>query len=132
MRVKLGLSQQRAYGKRRGKYLYLKESKLMEARENSRLRIFIKFALHHIFYQGDQSRRIKLAVHVAYMGEMLNAYKIWVQRSEDRRSLATLRHGQQDNIKQDFKERLWEKMDWITTAQNRDKQRGFVKTVMNF
>jgi hypothetical protein len=55
------------------------------------------------------------------MGEMLNAYKIWVQRSEDRRSLATLRHGQQDNIKQDFKERLWEKMDWITTAQNRDK-----------
>jgi hypothetical protein len=36
-----------------------------------------------------------------------------------------------DNIKMDFKEIGWDGMDWIDLAENRDRWRALVKTVMN-
>jgi hypothetical protein len=36
-----------------------------------------------------------------------------------------------DNIKMDLREMGWSGIDWIHLAQNRDKCRDIVKTVMN-
>jgi hypothetical protein len=36
-----------------------------------------------------------------------------------------------DNIKIDFKEMEWGGMDWIDVAQDRDRWRALVNTVMN-
>jgi hypothetical protein len=36
-----------------------------------------------------------------------------------------------DNIKIDLREIGWDGMDWINLAQDRDKWRAFVNTVMN-
>jgi hypothetical protein len=36
-----------------------------------------------------------------------------------------------DNIKMDFRENGWDDMDWIDLAQDRDKWKALVNTVMN-
>jgi hypothetical protein len=41
------------------------------------------------------------------------------------------RHGCVDNNKMDLKERVWGGMDWIDLAEDRDKWRVLVITVMN-
>jgi glutaredoxin-related protein len=38
----------------------------------------------------------------------------------------------EDNIKRNVKEIGWEGADWINLAQNTDKRRALVNTVMNF
>jgi hypothetical protein len=37
-----------------------------------------------------------------------------------------------DNIKMDLREVYWDDMDWIDLAQDRDRWRAFVNTVMDF
>jgi hypothetical protein len=36
-----------------------------------------------------------------------------------------------DNIRMDVSEKFWEGVDWMDVAQDRDKLRAFVNTVMN-
>jgi hypothetical protein len=65
---------------------------------------------------------MKWAVHVACMGEMGNAYKILV---------GILESFWDDNIKMNYEEIGWENVDFIRLAQDRDKWRALVNTVMN-
>jgi hypothetical protein len=50
---------------------------------------------------------------------------------EGKRSLGRPRHRWVDDIKMDLREIGWDGMDWIDLAQNRDRWRALVNTVMN-
>jgi hypothetical protein len=65
------------------------------------------------------------------MGEMRNAYRILVGKLEGTRSLGRPRRTWAENIKMDLEEIVWDGMDWIQLAQDRDRWRALVNTVMN-
>jgi hypothetical protein len=60
------------------------------------------------------------------MGEVRGAYNILVGRPEGRRPLGRPRRRWEDNIKMDLGD-----VDWIHLAQNRDRWRALVNTLMN-
>jgi hypothetical protein len=64
------------------------------------------------------------------MGEKRGPYRILVGRPEGRRPLGRPRRRWEDNIKMDLQK--WDgSMDWIELAQDRDRWRPIVNTVMN-
>jgi hypothetical protein len=65
------------------------------------------------------------------MGEERNAYRILVGKPEGRRPLGRPRRRWADNIKMDLREIGWDHMDCIHLAQDRDRWRALVDTVMN-
>jgi hypothetical protein len=78
-----------------------------------------------------KSRRMRWAGHVARMGEKRNAYRILVGKPEGKRPLERLRRIWVDNIKMDFRDIGLDVVDWIDLAQDRDRWRVLVNTVMN-
>jgi hypothetical protein len=66
------------------------------------------------------------------MGERRGAYRALVGKPEGRRPLERPRRRWEDNIKMDLLEVGWRGMDWISVAQDRDRWRALVNTVMNF
>jgi hypothetical protein len=64
------------------------------------------------------------------MGQMRNAYNIFVVKSEGERPLGRSGHRWKDNIRMDLREIGWEGVDWIYLARDRE-WRGLVNTVMN-
>jgi hypothetical protein len=64
------------------------------------------------------------------MGEVRNAYSILVGKPEGRRPLGRPRRRWEDNIGMDLREVRFEDVDWIHLAQDRDKWRALVNTVM--
>jgi hypothetical protein len=78
-----------------------------------------------------KSRRMRWAGHVACMVEVRNAYSILVGKPEGRRPLGRPRHKWEDNIGMDLREIGFGDVDWIHLAQDRDKWRALVNTVMN-
>jgi hypothetical protein len=64
------------------------------------------------------------------MGEVRGAYTILVRRPEGRRPLGRRRRWE-DNIKIDLREIGFGDVDWIYLAQDRDRWRALVNTVMN-
>jgi hypothetical protein len=77
-----------------------------------------------------KARRMGWAGHVARMGEVRGAYNILVGRPEGRRSLGRPRRRWEDNIKMDLREIGFGDVDWIRLAQDRDRWRAAVNTVM--
>jgi hypothetical protein len=65
------------------------------------------------------------------MGEVWGAYNILVGRPEGRRPLGRPRRRWEDNIKIDLWEIGFVDVDWIRLAQDRDRWRALVNTVMN-
>jgi hypothetical protein len=79
-----------------------------------------------------KARKIRWAGHVARTGEVRGAYNILVGRPEGRRPLGRLRRSRwEDNIKMDLREIGFGDVDWINWAQDRDRWRALVNTVMN-
>jgi hypothetical protein len=78
-----------------------------------------------------KARRMRWAWHVARMGEVRGAYSILVGRPEGRRPLGRLRRRWEDNIKMDLREIGFGDVDWIHWAQDRDRWRALVNTVMS-
>jgi len=66
------------------------------------------------------------------MGEGRGVYRVLVGKSEGKRPLGRPRRRWEDNIKMDFREVGCGGMDWIEMAQDRDRWRALVNTVMNF
>jgi hypothetical protein len=64
------------------------------------------------------------------MGEVRSAYNILVRRPEGRRPLGRPRR-KWDKIKMDLREIGFRDVDWIHGAQDRDRWRAVVNTVMN-
>jgi hypothetical protein len=65
------------------------------------------------------------------MGEVRGAYNILVGRPEGRRPLGRPRRRWEDNRKMDLREIGFGDVDWIDLAQNRDRWRAIVNTVMD-
>jgi hypothetical protein len=78
-----------------------------------------------------KSKRMRWAGPVAKNGEKTNAYRILVGKPIGQRPLGRPRHRWMDNIKIALREIEWDGMDWIDLAQDRDRCRALVNTVMN-
>jgi hypothetical protein len=65
------------------------------------------------------------------MEDMKNAHNILVGKLEKRRPLGRHRYIREDNIRMDLREIVWEGVDWLHLAQDRDQWRALVNTVMN-
>jgi hypothetical protein len=65
------------------------------------------------------------------MGEKRNAYRLLVGKPEARRPLGRPRRRRVDNIRMDLVEVGWGDVDWIGLAQDRDRWRVLVNSVLN-
>ena len=68
---------------------------------------------------------------VSRMGERIGAYRALVGKPEGSKTLRRHRRRWEDNIKMDLREVGWGGMDWIDVAQDRDRWRTVVTTVVN-
>jgi len=65
------------------------------------------------------------------MGEGRGLYRVLVGKPEGKKPLGRPRRRWEDNIMMDLQEVGCVGMDWIELAQNRDRWREIVATVMN-
>jgi hypothetical protein len=75
-----------------------------------------------------KSRRRRWAGHVAHMGEERNVYRVLMGKPEGKRPLVRPRRRWEG---MDLRETGWGSIDWIQLAQDRDRWRVLVNTVMN-
>jgi hypothetical protein len=78
-----------------------------------------------------KARRMRWAGHVARMGGGEECMQHLVGRPEGRRPLGRPRRRWEDNIKMDLREIGFGDVDCINWAQDRDRWRALVNTVMN-
>jgi hypothetical protein len=78
-----------------------------------------------------KARRLRWVRHVERMVEKRNAYRLLVGKLEGRRSLGRPRRRWLDNIRMDLVEVEWGDVDWIGVAQDRDRWRALVNSVLN-
>jgi hypothetical protein len=91
----------------------------------------------HILYSSTniirqiKSRRMRWAGHAARMREDRNMYRVLMGKPEGKRPLGRLRLRWEDGIRMDLREIGWGSVDWIHLAQDRDRWRALVNTVIN-
>jgi hypothetical protein len=78
-----------------------------------------------------KSRRMRWAGHVARMVENRNAYRLLVGNPEGKRPLGRPTRRWVDNIRIDLGEVGWGDVDWIVLAQDRNRWRALVNSVLN-
>jgi hypothetical protein len=78
-----------------------------------------------------KSRRIRLAGHVARVGEKRKTYRLLVGKPEGKRQLGRPRRRCVDNIKMDLLELGWGDDDRIELAKDRNRCRVLVNSVLN-
>jgi hypothetical protein len=78
-----------------------------------------------------KSKRMRWAGHVVLMGEKRNAYRLLVGKPEGKRPLGRPRRRWVDNIMMDRGEVGWVDVDWIGLAQDRNRWRAVVNSVLN-
>ena len=79
-----------------------------------------------------KSRRMRWAGRVARMEEGRDVHKVLVGKPEGKRPLGRPRRRCEVNVKMDLEEVGRGCGDWMELAQDRDRWRAFVSTVMNF
>jgi hypothetical protein len=76
--------------------------------------------------------RTRWVGNIARMGgKKRNAYRLLVEKPEEKRPIGRAKRRWMDNIKMDLLEIGWGGVDWIGLAQDRDKWRALVNAVMN-
>ena len=76
-------------------------------------------------------RRMRWAGHVARMGEGRGVHRVLVGKPEGKRPLGRPRRRWEDNIKMDLQEVGGGCGNWMELAQDSDRWRALVSTVMN-
>ena len=74
---------------------------------------------------------MRWAGHVARMAEGRGVHRVLVGKPEGKRPLGRPRRKWEDNIKMDLQEVGGFCEDWMELAQDRDRWRALVSTVMN-
>jgi transcription termination factor 2 len=74
---------------------------------------------------------MRWAGHVARIGEKRKLYRVLVGKPEGKRPLGRPRRRWKDEIRMDLRKIGWGSVDWILLAQDRDRWRAVVNTVMN-
>jgi hypothetical protein len=92
--------------------------------------------LHNLYSSPDiirqvKSRRIRLAGHVARIGEERKVCKVLVGKPEGKRPLGRPRRRWKNGIRMDHRGIGLGVVDWIRLAQNRDRFKAVVSAVMN-
>ena len=77
-----------------------------------------------------KSRKMRWARHVARMREGRGVHRVLVGKPEGKRPWGRPRRRWEDNIKMDLRE-VGRGADWMELAQDRDRWRVLVNTVMN-
>jgi hypothetical protein len=77
-----------------------------------------------------KSRRMRWSGHLARMGEKRNAYRLLVGKPEGKRPLGRPSCRWVDNIRMDLGEVEWGDVDWIGLAQDRNRWRALVNSVL--
>jgi hypothetical protein len=72
-----------------------------------------------------------MVVGAARMGEERGVYNVLVRKPEGKRLLGRPRRRWEDNIKMDLQEVECRVMHWFELAQDRDRWRALVNSVMN-
>jgi len=85
----------------------------------------------HNIVRVVKSRRLRWAGHVARMGEGRGGHRVLVGKPERKRPLRRPRRRWENNIKMDLRE-LGGGGDWMELAQERERWRALVNTLMNF
>jgi hypothetical protein len=93
-------------------------------------------AVHILYFSPNiisqiKSRRMRWVGHVARMGEERNVYRVLVGKPEGKRPFRRPRRRWEDGIRKDLREPGQGSVDWIQLAQDRDRWRALVNTVMN-
>jgi len=78
-----------------------------------------------------KSRPLRWAWHVARLGERKVSYRVLVGKPEGKRPLGRPRRRWEDNIKMNLQKVGGGCGDWMELAQDRDRWRALVSTVMN-
>ena len=78
-----------------------------------------------------KSGRMRWAGHVARMGQERGVYRVLVGKPEGKRPMGRPRRRWEDNIKMDNQEGEGGCGDWMELAQDRDRWRALMSTVMN-
>jgi hypothetical protein len=78
-----------------------------------------------------KSRRMRWAGNVARKAEKRNAYRLLVEKPEEKRPLGRPRRRWVDNIRTDLGEVGWGDMDWIGLAKDKNRWRAVVNSVLN-
>jgi hypothetical protein len=78
-----------------------------------------------------KARRMRWVGYVARMGGKRNTYRLLVGKPEGKRPVGRPRLKWLDNIRMDLVEVGWGDVDWIGLAQDRDRWRVLVNSVLN-
>jgi hypothetical protein len=78
-----------------------------------------------------KSKRMRLAGHVARIGEKRNSYRLLVGKPEGERPLGRPRLRLVDNIRMDLGEVGWGDVDGFGLAKDRNRWRALVNSVLN-
>jgi len=74
---------------------------------------------------------IIIIIIIIIIGEGRGVHRVLVGKPEGKRPLGRPRRGWEDNIKMDLQEVGGSCVDWMELAQDRDRWRALVGTVMN-
>jgi hypothetical protein len=77
------------------------------------------------------SRRMRWAGKVSRIGEKRNEYRLLVGKPEGKTPLGRPGYRWVDNIRMDLGEMGWGDVDWIGLAQDRNRWRALVNSVLN-
>ena len=81
--------------------------------------------------KSRRMRWVRWVRHVARIGEGRGVYRVLVRKPEGKRQLGRPRLRWENNIKMDLREVGGGCEDWMELAENRDRWRALVGTVMN-
>ena len=86
---------------------------------------------YQILFRVIKSIRMRWVGHVARMGEERVVHRFLVGKPEGKRPFGRPRRRWEDNLKMDLLEVGGGSGDWMELAQDRDRWRAIVSTVMN-
>jgi hypothetical protein len=78
-----------------------------------------------------KSRRMRWAGHVVRIREKRNAHRLLVGKLRGKRPVGRPRRRWVDNIRMDLGEVGWGDVDWIGLAQDRNRWKALVNSVLN-